>query len=108
MAGISAMAVSSDYGDSLDVHPRNKRPIGQRLARQALRKVYSMNNIEADGPEIIRAEPFGKGKVKLVFAHADGLTTSDGQPPLTFEVASHDGLYHWADSVEISNNCIIL
>lgn len=104
----AAMAVSSDYGDSLDVHPRNKRPIGQRLARQALRKVYSMNNIEADGPEIIRAEPFGKGKVKLVFAHADGLTTSDGQPPLTFEVASHDGLYHWADSVEISNNCIIL
>ena len=35
-----AMAVSSDRGDSLDVHPRRKLDVGRRLAAQALYNVY--------------------------------------------------------------------
>ena len=33
------MAVSSDQGNPTDVHPRNKRPVGLRVARQALHNV---------------------------------------------------------------------
>lgn len=36
----TGMAVSSDKGDSLDVHPKDKRPIGERLARWALNQTY--------------------------------------------------------------------
>lgn len=35
------MVVSRDYSDLNDVHPRTKRPIGERLARVALEKLYT-------------------------------------------------------------------
>ena len=41
----TGMAVSSDKGDSLDVHPRDKRPIGERLAHWALHKEYGFSNL---------------------------------------------------------------
>lgn len=34
------MAICSDLGDSLDVHPRQKRPVGERLAALALNNTY--------------------------------------------------------------------
>ena len=36
----TGMAVSSDRGDSLDVHPKQKREVGERLAAWALNKTY--------------------------------------------------------------------
>lgn len=100
----TAMAVSSDLGDSLDVHPRNKQPIGQRLARQALNRVYSMTNIIPEGPRINRAYMPAKDIVMLSFDYADGLATSDGQVPRTFEVAQYDGVFLPVDSLEITEN----
>ena len=42
------MAVSSDHGDSLDVHPTCKKPVGERLARWALNKTYQKNVIPSN------------------------------------------------------------
>lgn len=104
-----AMAVSSDKGDSLDVHPRNKKPVGERLARQALNKVYGMKNIVPEGPSIISAKKTGDNKVVLSFENAGGLTTSDGGAPITFEVAQYEGLFQPVESVEITpDNQIII
>lgn len=111
----TAMVVSSDHGDSLDVHPRNKRPIGERLAQQALNRVYGYHGLVPEGPAIKRAVIQGnqgqghEGKVVLEFDYDEGLGTSDGQPPCTFELAESEGLYYSADSVEItSDNKLIL
>ncbi len=38
----SGMAVSSDIGHPTDVHPRDKRTVGERLARVALHKTYQL------------------------------------------------------------------
>ena len=43
------MAVTTDVGDSLDVHYTNKKPVGERLGLQALHHSYDYN-IESDGP----------------------------------------------------------
>lgn len=43
------MIVSADIGDPYDVHPKNKQDYGNRLALQALKKVYG-KEVVADGP----------------------------------------------------------
>ena len=101
------MAVSSDHGDSLDVHPRHKRPIGERLARIALHHDYGYSHVASSGPAIRHAERDGEYLV-LRFDHGCGMKSSDGQPLRTFEVADEHGQYRPADEVEVRGNTIRL
>ena len=101
------MAVSSDKGDSLDVHPRDKRPIGERLGRIALHHNYGYSHVEPSGPSILKAENKGKSIV-LTFDHAEGITSSDGAALRTFEVAGELGIYYPADVVTVKGNTITL
>ena len=101
------MAVSSDKGDSLDVHPRDKRPIGERLGRIALHHDYGFTHVTPSGPAIRTAH--NKGSIIiLTFDHADGMCASDGTTLRTFEVADERGLYYPADKVTVKGNTIIL
>ena len=101
------MAVSSDKGDSLDVHPREKRPIGDRLGRIALHHDYGYSHVVPSGPAIRSAQNKGKSIV-LTFDHAEGMTSADGKALRTFEVADEYGLYYPADKVTVKGNTIIL
>ena len=85
------MAVSSDRGDSLNVHPTRKKEVGERLARWALHQMYGFDLIPS-GP-LLRSAEFSEGKVMLTFDYAEGLHTSDGEPVRTFEIAEADGLF---------------
>lgn len=73
----SGMAVSSDIGARDDVHPTNKKVVGERLARWALNKTYKRAVIPS-GPLPVAAK-YKKGKVIIAFQYAGtGLKTSDG------------------------------
>jgi len=96
------MAVTYDVGDSLDVHPRRKGPVGERMARQALHHVYGLTGVTPTGPEPISARADGKGAIIIKFDNANGLTTTKGDAPKTFEIAETDGLYKPA-TAEIIN-----
>lgn len=80
----SGMAVSLDKGAKNDVHPRNKKIIGERLARWALKDVYGQS-VETSGPLPTTAH-FEKGGIRLSFTHATGLKTSDGEPVRGFSI----------------------
>ncbi|MEI6751879.1 MAG: sialate O-acetylesterase [Paludibacter sp.] len=73
----SAMVVTTDCGDSADIHPTNKRPVGERisLAAQALAYEYK---IEYMGPIYQNYTIKGK-KFIITFTHADGLIARDGE-----------------------------
>ena len=101
------MAVSSDKGDSLDVHPREKRPIGERLARIALHHDYGYTNITPSGPTVLNAQTKGN-KIIITFDHAEGMNASDGTNLRTFEVANEYGIYYPADKVTVKGNTITL
>lgn len=73
------MAVCSDIGFRKDVHPTNKKDVGERLARWALNKVYGQN-IEPSGPLPLTAE-FKDDRVTINFQYTTGgLQTVDGKP----------------------------
>lgn len=101
----TGMAVSSDCGDSLDVHPRCKQPIGERLARWALAKTYGQD-ITPSGP-VFSSVTRQADALIVSFLYADGLQTSDGKSPSCFEIAEEDGLFHPATAT-IEGNTVRL
>lgn len=101
----TGMAVSSDCGDSLDVHPLRKQPIGQRLARWALNKTYGMS-VTPSGP-IYKGVVRSADALIVSFDYADSLCTSDGKQPSTFEIAEEEGMYNPATAV-IEGNTVRL
>ena len=87
------MAVTSDLGDPIDVHYRQKRPVGERLALQALEKHYG-HAVKADGPLAKEAACVGQD-VYVDFYPQDALRSADGGPIVGFEVQdAADGLFH--------------
>lgn len=103
----TGMAVSSDYGDSLDVHPRFKKPVGERLARLALNKTYGMKEVVPSGP-LYRKVEFRNGAAYLSFDYADGMHALDGDSLRTFEIAETEGLYYPATAEIIGNHIKIV
>ena len=93
------MAVSSDHGDSLDVHPTCKQPVGERLARWALNKTY-LKDIVPSGPLFRSADVRGE-KVYLSFDYGQGMRSSDGKSLRCFEVAEFEGIYYPATAEEV-------
>jgi sialate O-acetylesterase len=94
----SGMIVTTDLVDDLrDIHPRDKKSVGLRLANLALAKTYGVAGIEPDGPAY-RAMRVEGDRAILTFEHADGLAARDGKPLDWFEVAGSDGVYHPAQA----------
>ena len=85
------MAVSSDLADPNDVHYHTKRPVGERLALQALKHTYG-HELVCEGPTLTFAARGKDNDIILHFDHADGLTCTKG-----FEIAAYDGMFHPAD-----------
>lgn len=90
----TGMAVAFDCGEKAEIHPKFKKPVGERLARLALAQVYGQE-IGARGPLLTKAEN-QDGKILLSFDHAGtGLKTSDGKPEVPgFAVAGADRTFH--------------
>ena len=89
----TGMVVSSDYGDSLDVHPRHKQPIGERLARWALSDTYN-HQLVPSGPLYASSSVKGN-RVTVTFTYADGMRSIDAKTAIQgFELAEVDGLYY--------------
>ena len=98
------MAVSSDHGDSLDVHPRHKREIGERLAHWALNKTYGHGCLPS-GP-LYRSVKFKDGAAYITFDYGKGMHSSDGGELRTFEVAGHDGSFVPAEAQIIDGKTV--
>ncbi len=89
----TGMAVAIDIGDPQDIHPRNKRDVGLRLALSALATTYGQA-VEYRGPTYRSLRVDGSA-LRIAFDHADGLTVRTG-PLRSFAVAGADRVFHVA------------
>jgi sialate O-acetylesterase len=92
----SGLAVTIDKGDANDIHPIDKREVGERLALCALARHYE-KKISFSGPTLKSVESIS-GALKLHFDHADGGLTVKGDKLEEFSIAGDDGKWQWADA----------
>ena len=101
----TGMAVAIDIGERDDVHPKNKKDVGHRLALVARAKVYG-RDLDYSGP-IFRSMRPEHGQVRVSFDHVNlGLVTPDHAPVKEFAVAGQDRRFKSA-RVEIQGHEIV-
>ncbi len=85
----TGMAVTTDIGNVMDIHPKNKQEVGRRLALWALAKTYGKADLAYSGPLYKSAKVEG-GSIRLTFNHSKGLKASDGKSLSHFMVCGED------------------
>jgi len=94
----TGMAVALDLGDADDIHPRDKRLVGERLARWALRDVHG-KDIDPSGPLYASCVREGAA-MRVQFSFADEGLGVKGDVDTTsvrgFAVAGKDRVFHRA------------
>lgn len=95
---LTGMAVTIDLGEWNDIHPDNKKDVGERLALIARHHIYGEKVLVYSGPVFQSSEVTGD-KIVVSFNHlGSGLTTIDGEAPSQFEIAGEDKKFVWADA----------
>lgn len=103
----TGMIVTTDLADDLlDIHPRDKKSVGVRLANLALARTYQRSDIAADGP-VFHSMQVEADRALLRFDHAVGLAARDGKPLSWFEIAGADGRYYAATAI-IKDNTVVV
>jgi sialate O-acetylesterase len=93
----SGLAVAIDIGNANDIHPKNKREVGRRLALNALAKTYG-EKIDCSGPQFHSMKIDGD-KIRIKFSHADGGLTAKGGKLAGFAIAGAEHKFVWATAV---------
>ncbi|NDC73835.1 sialate O-acetylesterase [bacterium] len=92
----TGQAVITDIGDYNDIHPRNKKDVGRRLARLALARNYDQN-LAASGPVFAGAERDGSG-FRVRFTEVWGGLRAPLNTLSGFELAGEDKVFKPADA----------
>ena len=125
---MTGQAVLIDAGEESDIHPRDKRTPGARLAAWALNRVYGRADVPYRGPHAtsVRAEgneavvtfvDCGKGlkvrdlgerypKRTAVGSYGKVVRNSPNAQAEGFAVAGADGVWQWADKAEIAGDAV--
>jgi sialate O-acetylesterase len=103
----TGMAVTSDIGESNDLHPKNKQDVGLRLAALALNNIYQ-KPMEYSGP-VYESMSVKGNKVYLSFTHiGSGLMVKDKYGYIRgFEIAGVNHHFHYAKAY-LENNKVIV
>lgn len=92
----TAMAVAIDAGEWNDIHPLDKKDVGDRLALAAENIAYGDHSSEYSGPLYQQARIEGR-QIVLSFTHVDGgLVVKGGGELEQFAIAGADKRFVWA------------
>ena len=105
----TGMAIINDIGAADDIHPRNKKDVGKRLALWALNMDYSQDVGPISGP-IMKSSEVSGASIRVEFGHVgEGLKSRDGGDLKRFEIAGEDRKWVWADAkIEKGGKSVLL
>lgn len=101
----TGQAVTIDIGNATDIHPKNKRDVGRRLARLALRRTYGFDLVDS-GPVFERVESEGSS-LRISFGNTNGGLMTPLNALSGFELAGEDKVFHPADAM-IENDTVLV
>lgn len=101
----TGMAVAIDVGDAIDIHPKDKKTVGERLAAHAKKIVYNNKEI-ASGPTYASQKIEGN-KIRITFKYIGKGIIFKGDMPHEFAIAGEDKKYYYANA-KIEGNTIVV
>ncbi len=102
----TGMVVTLDVGDPNDIHPTNKRPVGERLAGFARANTYG-EDIVYSGPVFTGLKIDGNRAIVSFDHSGGGLASLDGEALKYFQVAHEKGKFFPA-TAQISGSDVIV
>lgn len=117
----TGMAVAIDIGEANNIHPGNKKAVGERLAYWALAKDYG-KEIVYSGPLYksmtiekakkslfgLRKLPYsGKNIIRIKFDYADGGLVIKGDKLTSIAIAGADRKFVWAEALIVNDELIV-
>jgi len=105
----TAMVSTMDVGEAKDLHPKNKKPVGLRLAAVALNRVYNQLSVPYQGPQYSHVD-FKKNTAAVSFrpeSLGTGLNTNDGAAPAFFYLAGADKVFYPATAKIVGNTVVL-
>ena len=95
----------SDAGEATDIHPREKRVVGDRMAQMVLKFWYG-KDLFCEYPMAYSAQ-IGEGQVRILFQNGEGLYVIPGQKLHAMELWI-DGNRSCVDSFCVEDTSLIL
>ncbi len=88
----AGLAVIIDGTEPTDLHPQDKLPVGDRLARLALARIHGVRGLADSGPVMQGVAREGAG-FRVTLAYAEGLKSTAPEVG-GFEIAGADRVFH--------------
>ena len=101
----TGIAVTIDVGEANDIHPRNKKDVGERLWLAA-RKVVFEEDLIHSGP-MYKSHEVHDVYVEVSFHFAESGWYNEGVNVDGFAIAGKDSVFHWA-TVKLEGSTVIL
>ncbi|MCF4101102.1 beta galactosidase jelly roll domain-containing protein [Gillisia sp. M10.2A] len=102
----TGMAVTIDVGEWNDIHPLNKKPVGDRLA-QAAKKVAYKEDVLPSGP-IVDSYKIKGDSIIIEFKNVGkSLMMKGGEELKEFAIAGEDRNFVWANARMVGNKVIV-
>lgn len=94
----TAMATAIDVGEMDNIHPSDKKTVGQRLSNLALHEIYGKKEIPAYGP-VAEQVKFDGDVCHLNFSNVDNGLMVKGERLRGFELAGDDRRFYGAEAI---------
>jgi len=101
----TGMIVTLDIGNPVNIHPANKKDVGDRLANYALAKDYD-KDVPFSGP-VLKKMKVSKNKIELSFDHSEFMHIKTISGKNNFTIAGQDRIFRDAE-IEIKDDKVIV